>query len=139
MPRQGAMDGGSRPALTGLHDVLCQSRNSGSFGLRVAVPSPQLRLQAFCHRPNALNPKASSEKYVPWAQEILFHLLEPPFSVPYTNDSILLADPSWCKIFSSQRRSLCGSLVLSCLGTGTACSSKILILRALETLLLKNV
>ena len=32
--------GGSRPALPGLHDVLCRSRSSGSFGLRVAVVEP---------------------------------------------------------------------------------------------------
>ena len=33
----GRHGGGSRPALPGLHDVLCRSRSSGSFGLRVAV------------------------------------------------------------------------------------------------------
>ena len=31
------MDGGSRPMLSGLHDILCHSRSSGSFRLRVAV------------------------------------------------------------------------------------------------------
>ena len=39
-PRQGGMDGGSRPALPGLHDVLWRSRSLGSFGLRVAVVEP---------------------------------------------------------------------------------------------------
>ena len=46
-PRQGAMDGGSRPALPGLHDVLCRSRSSGSFGLRVAVVEPSAKTLGF--------------------------------------------------------------------------------------------
>ena len=35
--------GGSRPALPGLHDVLCHSRSSGSFGLRVADVEPSAK------------------------------------------------------------------------------------------------
>ena len=42
-PRKGAMVAGSRPALPGLHDVLCRSRSSGSFGLRVAVVEPSAK------------------------------------------------------------------------------------------------
>ena len=39
--------GGSRPALPGLHDVLCRSRSSGSFGLRVAVVEPSAKTSGF--------------------------------------------------------------------------------------------
>ena len=53
-PRQGAMDGDSRPALPGLHDVLCRLRSSGSLGLRVAVVEPSVRLWG----PRYLNPKS---------------------------------------------------------------------------------
>ena len=34
------------PALPGLHDVLCRSRSSGSFGLRVAVFEPSAKIFA---------------------------------------------------------------------------------------------
>ena len=34
---------GSRPALPVLHDVLCCSRSSGSYGLRVAVVEPSAK------------------------------------------------------------------------------------------------
>ena len=39
----GRQGGGSRPALPALHDVLCRSRSSGSFGLRVAVVEPSAK------------------------------------------------------------------------------------------------
>ena len=38
---------GSRPALPGLHDDLCRSRSSGSFGLRVAVVEPSAKTLGF--------------------------------------------------------------------------------------------
>ena len=43
----GRHGGGSRPALPALHDVLCRSRSSGSFGLRVAVVEPSARTLGF--------------------------------------------------------------------------------------------
>ena len=43
----GRHGGGSRPALPGLHDVLCLSRSSGSFGLRVAVVEPSAKTLGF--------------------------------------------------------------------------------------------
>ena len=43
----GRQGGGSRPALPGLHDVLCRSRSSGSFGLRVAVVEPSAKTLGF--------------------------------------------------------------------------------------------
>ena len=46
-PRQGVMDGSSRPALPGLHDVLCRSRSSGNFGFRVAVVEPPIKASEF--------------------------------------------------------------------------------------------
>ena len=45
--RGGRHGGGSRPALPGLHDVLCRSRSSGSFGLRVAVVEPSAKTLGF--------------------------------------------------------------------------------------------
>ena len=44
---EGRHGGGSRPALPGLHDVLCRSRSSGSFGLRVAVVEPSAKTLGF--------------------------------------------------------------------------------------------
>ena len=46
----GRHGGGSRPALPGLHDVLCRSRSSGSVGLRVAVVEPSAKTFAFRFR-----------------------------------------------------------------------------------------
>ena len=43
----GRHGGGSRPALPGLYDVLCRSRSSGSFGLRVAVVEPSAKTLGF--------------------------------------------------------------------------------------------
>ena len=43
----GCHGGGSGPALPGLHDVLCRSRSSGSFGLRVAVVEPSAKTLGF--------------------------------------------------------------------------------------------
>ena len=43
-PRKGA---GSRSAFPALHDILCRSRSSGSFGLRVAVGEPSAKTLGF--------------------------------------------------------------------------------------------
>ena len=43
----GCMDGGSRPALPGLHDVLCHSPCSDSFELHVAFVEPSAKTLEF--------------------------------------------------------------------------------------------
>ena len=42
-PRQGAMVAAVAQLKPGLHDVLCRSRSSGSFGLHMAVVEPSAK------------------------------------------------------------------------------------------------